>query len=236
MKQILVLKMLKHAPLSFLVFATITLFSCSHGELKKHDANTLALSNSGAILSAFNEGLSPNEHGEYLAGEVDFYQYEDSLLIIHINASSGDDNIVYMLQTEREYAFESGSWEYGEVLFLENQLFVTNTVSRDDYWFKITSVAAPDLLNMLEIDSIYEGFGLIRVMYPKDASGISWSDPTTFKVSCKCSAGGSSDSDCDAGGEWSSSCGVSNNGQSCNASCDSRDNALYSCCELDAMD
>ncbi len=226
---------MKHHGLAWLCACLfILLYSCNQKPQDADDTLSLALSNPDTILQHFNEGRLPDHQGELLSGEVQMQASGDSMLYIHLDSPSEEDFILYILQVDSAYSLSSTTWEYGEVLFLHENLFVTNTLDETDYWFKLTSALAPDSVQQTEVDATFEGFGLIRTVYARESSGITWSDPSTFTVRCRCRRDDLGDDDCDGGGRNATSCSVSNNGQSCNVTCE---NGLdYPCCELDATD
>ena len=216
-----------------MVLCSLSTFSCDPSKTIEGNGTTAALSNASELLSQYNQNLLEYQQGELLSGTVDFQNYDDSLLLIHIDSASSDgEEIVYQLQIDSQYELETTTWEDAELLFLHENVIVTNNLDGTDYWFKLSSASAPDSLDVSEIDNTFEGYGLIRVAIPRESSGVSWSDPTTYAVKCKCQRDDVSDDNCTSGGRNATSCSVSNASGSCTVSCG--DKYLgYACCEVD---
>lgn len=219
------------------VLCSLLIFSCNSSGTIEREAPKAALSNANSLLTQYNQNLLEYQHGELISGTVDFLNYEGSLLMIHIDdVSPAGEEIVYQLQIDSPYTLEMTTWEDAEVLFLNDHLFVTNKVNGADYWFKLSSALAPDSLEISEIDQTFEGYGMIRVAIPAESSGVSWSDPTTYSVKCKCQRDDApNDDNCSSGGIGASSCSVSDASGSCNVTCDNL-NLSYACCEVAVTD
>lgn len=214
------------------VLCSLSICSCNSSGTIEREAPTAALSNSNLLLTQYNQNLLEYQHGELISGTVDFLNYEGSLLMIHIDdASSTAEEIVYQLQIDSPHTLETTTWEDAEVLFLHDNLVVTNKLNGADYWFKLSSALAPDSLDISEIDETFEGYGMVRVAIPVE-SGVSWSDPTTYKVNCKCQRDDApGDDNCSSGGRGATACSTSDtNGYSCSVTCPGKD-LSYACCE-----
>lgn len=210
------------------------IFSCNSSTKFEREAPTAAVSNANSLLTQYNQNLLEYQQGELISGTVDFLKYENSLLMIHVEDASSGEEIVYQLQIDSSDELETTTWENAEVLFLHENLIVTNQLNGADYWFKLSSALTPNSLDLTEIDETFEGYGLIRVAIPVEASGVSWSDPTTYTVKCKCQDIGISDDNCTSGGLWSSNCSTSDASGSCSVTCDPSNH--YACCEVTATD
>lgn len=215
------------------ILCSLSIFSCNSSTTVEREAPMTALSNSKSLLTQYNQNLLEYQQGELISGTVDFLNYEGSLLMIHIeDASSMGEEIVYQLQIDSPYTLETTTWEDAEVLFLHDHLFVTNKLNGADYWFKLSSALAPDSLEISEIDQTFEGYGMIRVAIPVESSGVSWSEPATYSVNCKCQRDDApNDDNCSSGGWGATACSTSDaTGFSCSVTCPEKD-LSYACCE-----
>lgn len=213
------------------MICTLFAFSGCDSNVLEDSPNTMALSNPDSVLAAFNRGIDISEQGEFFEGSADIILVEDSILLVHVTTTDLDSNdVVYQLQYDGTYSLTEQNWSSAEVLYLSENLIVTNTSTDEDYWIKLSGATTPDSLIENEIDATYEGYGLSRILIAKNASRATWSDPVTFKQDCHCRESGSSDFDCDNGGTGAISCKNENNG--CEVECG---DGFFACCKLSTL-
>ncbi len=190
---------------------------------------TASLSNPQLILDEFNQGKFGSQQGELLSGSVDLLLIEDSVLLVHLSAPSLEEDLVYgLFFNDEPFTLEPTTWSNAQVLFLKDQLIVTNLKNGEDFWLKLTNSPDPHLLKTEEIDGSYEGYGLSRTPISRNLSGQTWAQLVESGAICSCQTAANLSS-CDSGGEGAISCGTGNQISTCEVVCSGK--GYVACCE-----
>lgn len=216
----------------FLSCLAIGLMACdAQKDLRQQKA---ALTNPQSILNEFNEGKPLGFQGELFSGTVDFLLLEDSVLLVHLASPALEEDLVYgLFFNDEAYAMEPTTWTDAQVLYLNNQLVVSNVDDGQDLWLKLANATASDSLHLQEIDATYEGYGLSRTPIARERGGLGWNDPVVYGPKCTCESPNNV-SHCDSGGTGASTCSTSTSDGSCTVTCDPT--YYVACCDNDPQD
>lgn len=151
-------------------------FGCTGDSSVSNTAASQAVSNLAESLESYEAQDIVFNQGELLSGKVDFLQVGDSLLRIHVDSPSlEDDELLFQLQlNEPFFSLSTTTWESVNVLFLGEALLVSNPIDGMDRLFTISD-ASPEGLDLDLVDEIYTGYGLAR--YNLSREGQAEGDP-----------------------------------------------------------
>lgn len=212
--------------LSLLIIGGI--YSCEKN--KETNSSELSTLNLSDLLTTYNEGKLPRDHGEIYHGNIALFTVDNKLII----GMESLEEIFILEQIDAEIQVEDIATTNISLLYLHDQIFVVNTKGVLQLLFELDGVAkeksytakytfnGQGIAKTNEVD--YKDFKTIA----KNGAISSIVSSDLSAVSCSC-YDSSKNNNCDAGGFGAKACSVENSDGECNVSCNE---GLFACCNL----